>query len=150
MISRFNPDPRQMNLTYNINGNEVSIGSIGAYTFINSMNLDVNYDKSNFVANLHIGKYCSIAKNLQVSLNRNHDYKSISTVNKLWLSELFYDDNNTISIKQKGQVIIGSDTWIGDNVTILSGINIGSGAVIGQVLLYQRIYHLMRLLLEIP
>ncbi len=30
----------------------------------------------------------------------------------------------------KGDVIIGNDVWIGDNVTIMSGIKINDGAVI--------------------
>ena len=31
----------------------------------------------------------------------------------------------------KGKIIIGSDVWIGESVTILSGVKIGDGAIIG-------------------
>lgn len=31
----------------------------------------------------------------------------------------------------KGPVIIGSNVWIGDKVTILSGVHIGEGSIIG-------------------
>jgi len=33
--------------------------------------------------------------------------------------------------KTKGDVIIGSDVWIGKEAMIMSGVNIGDGAVIG-------------------
>jgi tetrahydrodipicolinate N-succinyltransferase len=44
-------------------------------------------------------------------------------------SKLYLKQNSeTIT---KGPVIIGHDVWIGDGATILSGIHIGNGAVIG-------------------
>ncbi len=44
-----------------------------------------------------------------------------SEVNMEHLSEL----------PNKGDTIIGNDVWIGQNVTIMPGVHIGNGAVIG-------------------
>ena len=35
------------------------------------------------------------------------------------------------TIVSKGEVVIGNNVWLGDKVTILPGIHIGDGAVIG-------------------
>ena len=36
-----------------------------------------------------------------------------------------------LKIQQKGHIFIGNDCWIGANVTLMSGIRIGNGALIG-------------------
>lgn len=46
---------------------------------------------------------------------------------------MFEDTNSTIKsqgVSQKG-IIIEDDCWIGSNVTILDGVRIGQGSVIG-------------------
>lgn len=107
------------------NGNKkcFTIGSIGVNSYINS--IDIQFNIEDEVINFHIGNYCSIAYNILALVNRNHDYKSITTS----ASSLFYFNNK--KIKQKGEIIIGNDVWIGNNVILLSGIKIGNGAVIG-------------------
>jgi virginiamycin A acetyltransferase len=35
------------------------------------------------------------------------------------------------SYPQKGDIIIGNDVWIGYNATIMAGVKIGDGAIIG-------------------
>lgn len=96
--------------------------NVGAGTYINDMEVSTN--NGNEVINIQIGKYCSIAYNVLLLINRNHDYKSITNSSDLVKFEDY-------KIKQKGQVIIGNDVWIGNNVIIMSDVTIGNGAVIG-------------------
>lgn len=84
-------------------------------------------------AKLHIGKYCSIAADCKIILGGNHHTKWASTY-------AFYQEPKTFpsfsglgladSIKH-GNVEIGNDVWIGRGVMILSGSQIGDGAVVG-------------------
>lgn len=96
--------------------------TIGKNSYINSMEVDVG--PGDEVINIHIGNYCSIAYNVKFLINRNHDYESITTSPVLL-------DNSKRKLKQKGQIIIKNDVWIGNNSIILSGVTIGNGAVIG-------------------
>jgi len=94
--------------------------TIGKHSYINDMK--IHCSPGSEIINIHIGNYCSIAYNVFLLINRNHDYKSIS-------SSPLLEQNRKLA--QKGQVIIGHDVWIGNDVTILSGVTIGNGAVIG-------------------
>lgn len=78
---------------------------------------------------LIIGKYCSISPNVTILLGGEHDIKRLTTYPFDMLANLA---NKTPPYSlTKGDVIIGNDVWIGINVTILSGVHIGDGVVIG-------------------
>lgn len=96
--------------------------NIGRESYINSMQIDSGL--GNEVINIQIGSFCSIAYNILFLINRNHDYKSITTSS----TPIF---SSKRKLKQKGQIIIGNDVWIGNNVIVMSGVTIGNGAVIG-------------------
>lgn len=49
---------------------------------------------------------------------------------RLFPSALF-GKNTAISPASNGDVIIGNDVWIGSEATIISGVRVGDGAVIG-------------------
>jgi len=82
---------------------------------------------------LIIGKFCAIAKGIEFVMNgANHRMNSVTTypfniMGNGWEkhaplpSELPY----------KGDTIVGNDVWIGQNVTVMPGIHIGDGAIIG-------------------
>lgn len=77
---------------------------------------------------LRIGSYCSIADNVQIFLGGHHRADWVSTYPfPAYLPE-------ASDIREyggtRGDVVIGSDVWICANSTILSGVNIGHGAVI--------------------
>lgn len=73
---------------------------------------------------LKIGNLCSIAGGVLFVCGGEHNYKGFSSFP---FSDYF---KNIKSAKSKGPIIINDDVWIGDNVLILSGVNIGQGAVI--------------------
>lgn len=78
---------------------------------------------------LTIGKFCSIADNVQIFLGGEHHTEWISTYPfNVLVPELCKNDEHVA--KTKGDIWIGNDVWIGSNVTILSGVTIGDGAVI--------------------
>jgi acetyltransferase-like isoleucine patch superfamily enzyme len=80
---------------------------------------------------LVIGKHCSIAVGLTVMLGGNHRHEWISTYPFGHVdSDFVRDITNVPAAKSNGDVIIGNDVWIGQGATIMSGINIGDGAVI--------------------
>jgi len=95
---------------------------IDKYTYGTPLVLD--YGKQ---ANLKIGKFCSMAGDVKIILGGEHNLTSATTYP---LKTLFKTTDSIVSAT-KGDVIIGNDVWIGYGATILSGVNIGDGAVIG-------------------
>jgi virginiamycin A acetyltransferase len=80
-------------------------------------------------ATFKLGKFCSIADNVNVFLGGEHRVDWVTTYP---FSVLMPEGEScTGHPKTKGDVIIGHDVWIGSGATILSGIKIGNGAVIG-------------------
>jgi acetyltransferase-like isoleucine patch superfamily enzyme len=83
-------------------------------------------------AKLIIGEYCSISDQVKIFLGGNHRYDWVTTYPFAAFLEKW---PKASSIKghpwSKGDVIIGNDVWIGYGATILSGIKIADGAVIG-------------------
>lgn len=75
---------------------------------------------------LYIGHYCSIADDVTFLLGGNHNYRGVTTfpckVKFLGHAE---------EAETKGEIAVESDVWIGYRSTILSGVTIGQGAVIG-------------------
>ena len=84
------------------------------------------------INNVSIGKYCSIAKRVNIGLGF-HPTNFISS------SPIFYSKNNPLkqSFVSKQKYIdtkpttIGNDVWIGVNSVVLDGVKIGDGCVIG-------------------
>ena len=75
---------------------------------------------------ISIGAFSSIAENVSIQeFNHNMNLPTTSSMQLNYFSKKFEDD--TIS---KGNIVIGEDVWIGSNAVVLSGINIGRGAVI--------------------
>lgn len=77
---------------------------------------------------LTIGNYCSIAKNVQIFLGGNHRTDWVS----MYPFPDYFNEAKDIKsyISTKGDVVIGSDVWLCENSTILSGVTVGHGAVI--------------------
>ena len=81
---------------------------------------------------LKIGKFCSIASGVQILLGGNHRPDWITTFPFTAFFDVWPEAKGISGHpSSKGDVIIGNDVWIGTHSTILSGVNIGDGAVIG-------------------
>ena len=114
---------------------------VGKYTYGNS-NIEVKkygplghgkHSWSN--SEIIIGKYCSIGSGIKMYLNENHRYDWVTTYPFGHLSTQIFNNFKTDlhdgrMSKGNGNITIGNDVWIADNVTIMSGVNIGDGAVI--------------------
>jgi acetyltransferase-like isoleucine patch superfamily enzyme len=105
------------------------IRKIGKYSYIDQNNADIStYTTDEFI---EIGSFTSIAKNLKIFTGGSHRSDWITTYP---FGHMYRDIFNGFSGEghphSKGPVIIGNDVWIGANVTIMSGVNIGDGAVI--------------------
>lgn len=105
------------------------IVSVGDYTY-GTPNIHYFDDKTK----LSIGKFCSIALNVNFILGGNHRTDWISTypfsagiLSQTW--------NEASNIKghpaTKGDIIVSNDVWFGYNSIVLSGVKIGNGVVIG-------------------
>jgi acetyltransferase-like isoleucine patch superfamily enzyme len=102
--------------------------SIGKYTY-GTENLNIHYSDSG--AKLIIGKFCSIAGNINIYLGGNHRTDWVTTYPFGHINQhIFNNFNGQGHPATKGDVVIGNDVWIGQNVTIMSGVTIGAGAII--------------------
>ena len=83
---------------------------------------------------LVIGKFCSIACGARfLFTSANHSLRSLSTYPfPLFFEEWGLDKADvTDAWDNRGDIVIGSDVWIGYEAVVLSGVTIGDGAIIG-------------------
>ena len=83
---------------------------------------------------IHIGKYCSIGRDCNFFLHANHRPDWITTTSQLWgpvTPEIAQMHMNMGHPTCKGNINVGNDVWIGAKSTIMSGVTIGDGAIIG-------------------
>jgi virginiamycin A acetyltransferase len=88
---------------------------------------------------LEIGKYCSIANDVNFILDSGHHQVSEITTfphfNHLRNNSVFLNEESKKQLKQsivtpESKTIIGNDVWIGMNVIILPNVKVGNGATI--------------------
>jgi virginiamycin A acetyltransferase len=101
--------------------------NVGEYTY-GHKNIKEYFVNPN--GRLFIGKYCSIAEGVKVWLGGNHNINYISTYPFGLVHRDKFRYVCPMQPSTKGNVVIGNDVWIGANATIMSGVNIGDGAVI--------------------
>lgn len=100
---------------------------IGSYTYGNPCLFHWGEDSK-----LKIGKFCSIADDVKIFLGGNHRMDWITTYPFSALKEEWPEAKDVKGHPAtKGDVVIGNDVWIRYGATILSGVKIGNGAVIG-------------------
>jgi len=85
----------------------------------------INVQSWNKNTKLLIGSYCSIAQNVVFMLDVEHYTDHISTY-PFKVQSL----NANAEAYSHGNIIVEDDVWIGYGVTVLSGVNIGQGAVV--------------------
>jgi len=79
---------------------------------------------------LKIGKFCSIGEGVKIYLNHGGHYpQRIST----YPFDYVVEGRQHLQTEpyNHGDIVIGNDVWICDNVTILSGAVIGDGVILG-------------------
>jgi virginiamycin A acetyltransferase len=108
---------------------------VGDYTYYDDPEDIYNFEKNvlylfEFMQDrLIIGKFCQIATGARFIMNgSNHALDGVSTYPFKIIPEWRHIPMNAIS---KGDTVIGNDVWIGNNATIMQGIKIGDGAIIG-------------------
>ncbi len=115
---------------------------IGDYTMYNDYVRDPrDFQKNNVLYHypvngdkLKIGKFCSIACGAKfIFTSANHKMASLSTYPfPIFFAEWGLEGKNIRDAwDNKGDIVIGSDVWIGYEAVILSGVHIGDGAIIG-------------------
>ena len=115
---------------------------VGNYTMYNDYVRDPrDFQKNNVLYHypvngdkLKIGKFCSIACGAKfIFTSANHKMASLSTYPfPIFFAEWGLDAKNIRDAwDNKGDIVVGSDVWIGYEAVILSGVHIGDGAIIG-------------------
>ena len=113
------------------NGQECMI-TLGSFSYINGV--DLRFSKLH--GHALIGNFCSLSWDLVFLIGYNHNYRFVSTYPfRGW--SFNREETNWAELPypmpdpNRYQIIIGSDVWIGRGVTVLGGVKIGNGAVIG-------------------
>lgn len=124
-----------------INHPRISVGDFSYYH-----NFTILDDYASFLApylfplspdRLIIGKFVQIAHGVRfITASANHNMNGFSTypfTNFMMTSETTSEDIVAMfkESSHKGDIIVGNDVWIGLDATIISGVKIGDGAIIG-------------------
>lgn len=81
---------------------------------------------------LIIGKFCQIAAGVEFMMNgANHQMNAISTFPFYIMQGWNMNPPPMSELPIKGDTVVGNDVWIGQHATILPGVHIGDGAIIG-------------------
>ncbi|HET0942357.1 TPA: CatB-related O-acetyltransferase [Streptococcus pneumoniae] len=99
----------------------IELVSVGEKTYGGLYVLSFNKESK-----LKIGNFCSIAPEVAFILSADHYINQFSTYP--FKSKVFDQGDEGVS---KGDIIIEDDVWIGFRSTILSGVTIGQGAIVG-------------------
>lgn len=80
----------------------------------------------------NIGKYCSVAWNVSiVGGGARHKYDTLTTHPFLQLSSFGVVEENTSLYHEYRRAVLGNDVWIGMHSSVLPGVTVGNGVVIG-------------------
>ncbi len=111
---------------------------VGDYTYYDDFEDVKNFEKNvkyhfEFTGDkLYIGKFCMIASGATFIMNgANHLTKAITSYPFSIFGNGWDHAMEGKSYPYKGDTRIGNDVWIGHKATIMPGINIGDGAIIG-------------------
>lgn len=111
---------------------------IGDYTYYDDPENAENFERNvlyhfPFIGDrLIIGKFCALARGVKFIMNgANHSMSGFSTF-PFYIFGHGWEKNTPSpdSLPFKGDTLIGNDVWIGYDVLIMPGVNIGNGAII--------------------
>ena len=111
---------------------------VGDYTYYDDFETVENFERNvkylfDFTGDkLIIGKFCMIASDVIFIMNgANHLTEAITTYPFSIFGEDWSKAMDGKSYPTKGDTIVGNDVWIGYGDTILPGVTIGDGSIIG-------------------
>lgn len=107
---------------------------VGEYTYFSGTDFEkrVTHHYEFCGDRLIIGKFCQIASGVNFIMNgANHQMNAVST----FPFYIFEGWQQPVPPKEqmpyKGDTVVGNDVWIGQQATILPGVHIGDGAIVG-------------------
>jgi virginiamycin A acetyltransferase len=107
---------------------------VGDFTYYSGLDFErcVTHHYDFYGDKLIIGKFCQIAAGVEFIMNgANHRMHGLSTF-PFYILEHWEQDAPPLSeLPHKGDTVVGNDVWIGQNATILPGVHIGDGVIIG-------------------
>ncbi|MDR2835634.1 MAG: CatB-related O-acetyltransferase [Bacteroidales bacterium] len=107
---------------------------VGDFTYFSDIDFEnhVTHFYEFYNDKLIIGKFCQIAAGVEFIMNgANHQMDCVSTF-PFYIFEKWNENAPSLDkLPLKGDIIIGNDVWIGQNSTILPGVKIGDGVIIG-------------------
>ena len=111
---------------------------VGDYTYYDDFESVDNFEKNvkyhfEFTGDqLIIGKFCMIASDVQFIMNgANHLTEAVSTYPFAIFGNGWEGAMEGKTYPSKGNIEIGHDVWLGYRATIMAGVKIGHGAIIG-------------------
>lgn len=111
---------------------------VGVYTYYDDFEDVTNFEKNvkyhfDFTGDkLIIGKFCMIASDVTFIMNgANHLTDAITTYPFAIFGNAWANAMEGKNYPSKGNIVVGNDVWIGYNATIMAGVTIGDGAIIG-------------------
>jgi len=112
---------------------------VGAYTYYDDAGGAENFEQHvthhyDFIGDkLIIGKFCAIGCGVEFIMNgANHRMDSVTTYPFNIMGNGWEKATPTLDeLPFKGDTVVGNDVWFGQNVTVLPGVHIGDGAIIG-------------------
>ena len=113
---------------------------VGDYTYYDDLEHPTEFQQRNVLFNypefgdqLIIGKFCAIGKGVEFVMNgANHRMASVTTYPFNIFAHGWEKCIPALDeLPLKGDTVVGNDVWIGQHVTVLPGVHIGDGAIIG-------------------
>lgn len=99
----------------------ITNSEIGLYTY---------FGNNDMIFYSTIGSFCSISWGVTIGA-ANHDYSYITTHDFLYNKNYKINPNTSAYNRFSRKTVIGNDVWVGANSTIVNGIKIADGAIIG-------------------
>lgn len=111
---------------------------VGDYTYYHDFETVYNFEKNvkyhfEFMGDkLIIGKFCMIASDVTFIMNgAAHLVEAVSAYPFAIFGGAWSKAMDGKTYPNKGNTVIGNDVWIGYKATIMAGVQIGDGAIIG-------------------
>ena len=114
---------------------------VGDYTYYDDADDPAGFEKNNVLFNdpefgeqLIIGRFCQIASGVKFIMGpANHRLSSVTACPFSVFGGAWTENTppHLSQLPHKGDTVVGNDVWIGQHVTVLPGVHIGDGAIIG-------------------